>query len=494
MKPRMSYDYTLQKNVRGKPYITVSAKGIANGMSDIPNDGADFGPDTPNTYTSGIKEAIDYQQQNGGEIKLLPGRFIISPNAPLTQVSSSNILGYPEYAVIPISAQYSSSNVSMLNIIGSGGDILTAGSIVGAVNFNTNQMTIIDVSQLTNLPTDASVVLFGYNRLNVPSETIISETINLHDFAILTAIPSSSGQNICGGYDFNNSMDANVTNVTVYSPNYFFSTVFPAKYVIGQAIDAEYGDMCWVDNIASYAMYIGFLLGSHTYAGTVINNSCYYGLIPYGDHGVIINRYDTVGCIYPVYALPNLAGPLQINFMEGEDYSAVSSSGNQEVADIYISSGTPNAPAYIIINDFHMEYANGSPNPRLPVISNNSTGNWPVIIKYIGAQIPAISGTTAGTVQPTVLEYSVNASGLLSSVYKKMMFIFNGYENNTTTNQTIPYPSNGAPHNNQLTFTATPVITANNTGLTITASTTGITITSPNSTTTYSGIVIVEGY
>jgi hypothetical protein len=46
MKPRMSYDYILQKNVRGKPWITVSAKGISNGLSDIPNDGADFGPDT----------------------------------------------------------------------------------------------------------------------------------------------------------------------------------------------------------------------------------------------------------------------------------------------------------------------------------------------------------------------------------------------------------------------------------------------------------------
>jgi len=74
------------------------------------------------------------------------------------------------------------------------------------------------------------------------------------------------------------------------------------------------------------------------------------------------------------------------------------------------------------------------------------------------------------------------------------MFVFSGYENDTTTNQTIPYPSNGAPHNNQLTFVSTPVISGNNTGLTITPSTTGITITSPNSTTTYSGIVIVEGY
>ena len=53
-----------------KGYITVSAKGIVNGLSNIPNDGADFGPDSynpnysgsgiPYTQTSGIQEAHDY--------------------------------------------------------------------------------------------------------------------------------------------------------------------------------------------------------------------------------------------------------------------------------------------------------------------------------------------------------------------------------------------------------------------------------------------------
>ena len=69
--------------------------------------------------------------------------------------------------------------------------------------------------------------------------------------------------------------------------------------------------------------------------------------------------------------------------------------------------------------------------------------------------------------------------------YKKAIFNLSGYENDTTTNQTINYP---------LPFSKTVAITANNTGLTVSASTTGITITSPASTTTYSGIIIVEGY
>ncbi|MFP3191243.1 MAG: hypothetical protein RXR31_07960 [Thermoproteota archaeon] len=88
-----------------------------------------------------------------------------------------------------------------------------------------------------------------------------------------------------------------------------------------------------------------------------------------------------------------------------------------------------------------------------------------------------VNGPTAGTVYVEEVNYRSN--------YKKAIFNFNGYENDTTTNQTINYP---------LPFSTTAAITANNTGLTISASTSGITITAPNSTTTYSGIVIVEGY
>ncbi|MEM3829961.1 MAG: hypothetical protein QXP36_12240, partial [Conexivisphaerales archaeon] len=57
---------------RHSSHITVSSKGIINGLSRIPNDGADFGPDTtygtslpgktgpPYTQTSGIQEAWNY--------------------------------------------------------------------------------------------------------------------------------------------------------------------------------------------------------------------------------------------------------------------------------------------------------------------------------------------------------------------------------------------------------------------------------------------------
>ena len=72
----------------GVPGITVSSKGIANGLSTEYNDGYDFGPDSynpsvtsgvPLTQTSGIQEAVNYVfSNNGGKIILKAGVYTIS--------------------------------------------------------------------------------------------------------------------------------------------------------------------------------------------------------------------------------------------------------------------------------------------------------------------------------------------------------------------------------------------------------------------------------
>ena len=69
------HDGIINRNIysnRNQYVITVSPKGIANGLSTIPNDGADFGPDSmlntaspaqygpPYTQTTGIQEAWNY--------------------------------------------------------------------------------------------------------------------------------------------------------------------------------------------------------------------------------------------------------------------------------------------------------------------------------------------------------------------------------------------------------------------------------------------------
>ena len=101
---------TTWTQLQGKPYITVSAKGIANGLSNIPNDGADFGPDTtlgatapgqygaPYTQTSGIQEAYNYisQSPKGGKIKIMGGKYIINATINIDATSAGDIPIYIE--------------------------------------------------------------------------------------------------------------------------------------------------------------------------------------------------------------------------------------------------------------------------------------------------------------------------------------------------------------------------------------------------------------
>ena len=93
-----------------------------------------------------------------------------------------------------------------------------------------------------------------------------------------------------------------------------------------------------------------------------------------------------------------------------------------------------------------------------------------------GATTGSLSGTTAGSVS-----YSqFNLGGI-----KIFTAYFNGYENDTTTSQTITFP---------IAYTNAPVVvTGNSTLPSLSASTTTLTITAPDSTTTYTGTVLVIG-
>jgi len=93
-----------------------------------------------------------------------------------------------------------------------------------------------------------------------------------------------------------------------------------------------------------------------------------------------------------------------------------------------------------------------------------------------------LSGTTAGS--------AVSSQPEQGSAYKKFIVYFSGYENNTSTSQTITYPT---------AFTNVPVITTNTASsgtseLTFTSTTSVLTITAPNNTQTFTGWLIIEGY
>jgi hypothetical protein len=69
--------------VAGRPTVTVSPVG-SESLGYLPNNGADFGPDTPGTKTCGIQEAVNAVcnvnatgPQAGAHVVLLPGTFVL---------------------------------------------------------------------------------------------------------------------------------------------------------------------------------------------------------------------------------------------------------------------------------------------------------------------------------------------------------------------------------------------------------------------------------
>ena len=93
--------------IKGKPYITVSSKGIVNGLSTVLNDGADFGPDTtlgatsptqtgsPYTTTTGINEMFNYfsSQNIGGRVYFAAGQYIFNATATYTGTVPISLYG-----------------------------------------------------------------------------------------------------------------------------------------------------------------------------------------------------------------------------------------------------------------------------------------------------------------------------------------------------------------------------------------------------------------
>ncbi len=114
-------------------------------------------------------------------------------------------------------------------------------------------------------------------------------------------------------------------------------------------------------------------------------------------------------------------------------------------------------------------------NPYALLIGGGAFGTYGPINSFIAQT--TLSGTTAGTV--------VWSQPFQGGSMKRVLLYFNGYENDTSTAQTIVFST---------AFSFSPMVTNSVTGLTVTATTTTLTIVAPNNTQLYSGWIIVEGY
>jgi hypothetical protein len=466
---------------RKLPYITVSAKGLSNGLSSIPNDGADFGPDTllnakapnqygpPYTQTSGIQEAYNYALSKaiygigtGGlgytytipPIKLLSGIF------NLTEPVYLGIGNYPSSAGYALVIYGNAENNTVINY--------TGGSATSAITIDPNINNIeIDNLNINNLSTGTLQHLLYWDSAKGAADNIFISS------------------NLVIGGNNTSSHAIHLNNVYLAQIVGLVSPMSPNLYIHGTGFNSGYfyiqGQIWSGGNLDIGNVYYALLSGISKFVYVTNAQTSTYSVtnikIISSNTSLIINSP-----VYTIYINSSIlngsssAGAIQVNAnvgliqLEGDSISGPLLSST--------ASGTVTIQSLIInglINIYQVMAFNLSTNIS---ISNYDIRNVPS--GTFSTPLPpysSTSGTTAGTVDMQGI--------IINPQYKKYVISFSGYENDTTTNQTINFPT---------AFSSYAVITANNTGLTISASTTGITITSPNSTTTYSGIVIVEGY
>ena len=514
------YYYVAYKEKVKVPEIVVSSKGIANGLSEEYNDGWDFGPDSysptstsaiPYTQTTGVMEAYNYAITVYKNIKLMGGVFLI--DVPL-EIGSQSGLNNGQQNISIEGTGYMQGLTSPSNQTGA-----TIIQISNNFDVSTNTYMIqigqpsTDSSALPYRGSFGNMVLYGKapNGTNTVSVGIwINNLFNARIHDISTPLYISFDYLIFQeGFGSISGNGPIIENITAWGSSLHFEPNAECLYnnisaLIGRVLSSleigctnNNGDTGPVlnnlniynpdDSNAGLNTSAIKLIGG---AGTTTNINNIVIHSPYNNFPIIdasesTTQYDNA---------TTASGYFIINGLSLESTST---------APLIYWGNNTNTGVNILINGINIPYSNA-----YPLLVNASGNTTPFQIKVVGGIISSVStmpaltsnplasgqlfelngilysagttstaGTTAGTVIIKVIAYSPQ--------YKKLILIFNGYENDTTTDQTIDYP---------IPFSKEPGEPVNNTGLTVTQTTSGITITAPDSTTTYSGIVIVEGY
>jgi len=292
------------------PYVTVSSKGMSNGLSDIPNDGADFGPDTmlnttsknqygpPYSQTSGIQEAINYVRSFANiksaylpEIHLIQGEYLVhqpiylkytSTNLPaeisqetgnVSAVSAPCLVGYgnvngqsnytPTGAVIKAASDFPNGEylyallLPTASFLGNGTNPQWVGGKLENIIFDCN-----------NLAAGVMLEYFGNGtaeRLSIRNPTIPNPTI--------TKAPDNAGQSLqTGAFVYSNTIDSGeftaLSQIQIRGGAYEDGFVISAPSGGGQII----GENLWC---AGGAQRYGFNVGCYNqFPIILINPEC----------------------------------------------------------------------------------------------------------------------------------------------------------------------------------------------------------------------------
>jgi hypothetical protein len=318
----------------------------------------------------------------------------------------------------------------------------------------------------SNYNNNVNIILEDLTFTSLPSTNIVLSVIQLDNFA--------------GFYLRNVAVNVDTSSGALSAP----TSVDATAISINQPANGN--GLAVLDNVYVVNYYTGIWVNKaqHLHIRSAFVQYCTYGLYlnDAGNYPPVIDIIDLEQNTYPVtFANSSPIWLYNARFQIQNQGAYSSTNWPNAVANFY---STGSAPVY---GEIEVYFTGGSTTDN-PLVGGNVSNLYGLIIHQIeglgsigtyprGSNGTITNGPTAGTV---AMQFEV-----YRALYKKLIIELSGYENDTTTNQTISFP---------LPFSTYAGVTLNTTGLTVSASTSGITITSPNSTTTYSGIIIVEGY
>lgn len=394
------------KNIRGKPYITVSAKGMINGLSNIPNDGADFGPDTtegatapgqygsPYTETSGIQEAIDYGYPLGLEIDLIGHIFTIT---------ASYTLGTYRNFIIKLPSSTSLSSPTSLKIVGksSGGAMNTILSGVPKGAYTGDQGSVIIDASSVSLP-DSSLASWVIGNDNTNSE-LASLAFSMENIAVIA--PGSNNYNSSGIAASNFICSAALfRNVSVSKS---FSTNNSDNGGTGIEMTGGGADNSWSDNINIAGFYIGLKVYEQwTVIGSINIVACTFGIAfdnatSHTDNMFTAHFVNFTLCQYP-FSVLSTSGAYSVifNIFSVSIFYDSSNSSYPLSDDTYDPSNYLNGIIYTYIkqdgatNDYVAPSLDTSSNIHIEYVANNN-GQYNRYQPSVSiATNPPVSGTT----------------------------------------------------------------------------------------------------
>jgi len=392
---------------------------------------------------------------------------------------------------------------------------------VSVINTSTN--TVVDTFSVELIPDGIAITpngLYAYVANGASSSVSVINTSTNTIVSTITVGTSPYGVAITpnGLYAYVANVGSNNVSVINTSTNTVVDTIPVGTYPADAAITPN-GLYAYVANVGSNNVSVintstntvvdTIPVGTYPDGVAITPNGLYAYVVNYGSNNVsVINTSTntivstiTVGTNpYGVAITPNGLYAYVVNY-GSNNVSVINTSTNTVVDTIPV--GTNPVDAAITPNGLYAYVANVSSN-NVSVINTSTntvvdtitvgTSPFGVAITpyfYTSTQIaPHLSGFQQNTATPQTTLAGSTAGSITYSMptaegaYKKFVAYASGYENDTTTAQTISFP---------VAFTNTPYIVTAPSGLISSTTTTSITLAS-GTTTTYTGWVIIEGY